>query len=112
MAFDGIFIHKLLEEIKPFIINKKIIKAYFVSKSKFVFDFNGIFLIAELMNGRSYFYLSSSTNLTSIKHWLDNTFEKYLVRSTIINVEQTGVDRAIKIVFNKKDHLGYDNIYY
>lgn len=112
MAFDGIFIHKLLEEIKPFIINKKIIKAYFVSKSKFVFDFNGIFLIAELMNGRSYFYLSSSVSLTPIKHWLDNTFEKYLVRSTIISAEQMGVDRTIKIVFNKKDHLGYDNIYY
>ena len=91
MNIDGVFLHYLIEEIKPSVINTRISKLVIVNGSEFAF----------LLQNKNYLYVSLNSNsphirLTSnelIKSTKNNPFftqlRKYAEGSIITNIPRT-----------------------
>ncbi len=109
MNIDGVFLHYLIEEIKPSALKTRISKLVIVNGSEFAF----------LLQNKNYLYVSLNSNsphirLTSnelIKSTKNNPFftqlRKYAEGSIISNIHQQENDRSLVIDLNSFDELGY-----
>lgn len=107
MAIDGTFIHFLIQEIKPQIINKHISKLISINdqsyafllnkKDKFLINFNDLFTTIQMSHID---YINSPSQLT-------NTLKKHLENGIIQDLSQYHNDRIVIIDIANKDELGY-----
>lgn len=110
MAFDGLFIKKLINETTPFILNKKVNKIY-SSKDHFYFKLGEYFLTFNLSKSNSFFYISNKS-LNNFNNEFLKTLKIYLNNTKLISINQKGYDRIIKFTFLKFDKLfGSNEIY-
>ena len=101
MAFDGIFISKIIEEIKPLIINKRIDKIN--QNDDFIaFTFGKNHLIITLSGNSGLFYLSSSS-IIGIEKQFSNILKRQLLNYKLTSIEQHQNDRIIYFNFEGVD---------
>jgi len=107
MSIDGVFLHFLLEEIKPQIIKKRINKILSINENDFVFilPYRKKLLITLNSNGAHFRmterdYIASNTSLSSF-------FKKHIEGSIINDIKQYNNDRIITISLTNTDELGY-----
>lgn len=116
MAFDGIFIYSLINELKKKIINGRVEKVNQPEKDE---------VILTVKNERNIYKLSVSASAVYPKFFLTGiskpnptspalfcmVLRKYLLGSRIIDIRQLSTDRVVFIDFQSLDELGYDSIY-
>jgi len=116
MAFDGIFIYSIINELNNMLINGKVEKVAQPEKDE---------VILSIKNGRVIYKLSISASAVYPKFFLTviskpnpetapmfcMVLRKHLLGSRILNIRQLSTDRVIFIDFQSLDELGYDSIY-
>lgn len=107
MAFDGVFIHYLINEIKPIITNKRINKIISISDTDYVFILqNKIQLLISVSSNNSHFrftdkeFVNSNTSMSSF-------LKKHIESGIITNLAQHNNDRIVFLDITSKDDLGY-----
>lgn len=111
MPLDGIFLHSLIEELKPKIINGKIRKINQFDKYSFVLNVR--------CNGENQNLLISanskynSINLTNQKHEIpklnfmfSTILKKYILNGKIKDISQIENDRILKLYIENRNDLG------
>lgn len=111
MAFDGLFIHSLLTNLSPTLVNGKLTKIYQPFDQDLILNFRKdrknkkLLISANAQNPR--FYL---TNETIVNPDVAPTFvmvlRKYLEGSILQKIEQVGVERIINFYFSNRNELG------
>lgn len=107
MAFDGLFIHYLIDEMKSDIIDKRINKFYTVNESDFLLNLSShksLFISLDANN--SYFSFINEKLLQSTT-FLTNYIKKHLEGSIIKNITQYNNDRIIILDLDSFDDFGY-----
>lgn len=111
MAFDGLFIHSLLNSIRPILINGRLSKIY----QPFDQD-----LVLTFRKDRKNYQLLISANAQYPRFYITNqtisnpdkapTFvmvlRKYLEGAVLQSIEQVGVDRIVNFSFSSRNELG------
>lgn len=116
MAFDGIFLHSLLEELKKEIINAKVDKVNQPEKDEIVLTIrcsrsNKKLLISASSNyPRIQFTNLNKTNPLSAPMYC-MVLRKYLTNAKIVDIRQLNTDRVLIIDFESSDELGFNSIY-
>lgn len=104
MSFDGLFISKLIEEIK--LLENKILKTVLYNENKFYFYFNfEKSLIIEIDKNNSFFYLD---NVKKDKNYNNHFFLDYLKKLEqfkLTSISQYKTDRIITFTFTKIDMI-------
>lgn len=111
MAFDGLFIHYLIDEIKDDIIDKRINKFYTVNETDFLLilsSHKSLFISLDANN--SYFSFINEKLLQSTT-FLTNYIKKHLEGSIIKNIKQHNNDRIIILELASFDDFGYSKKY-
>ncbi len=107
MAFDGLFLHHLIDELKINIINKRINKVITINDNDFAFILNGQLTLFITINPLTpHIRLSNEKFLTS-QTTLSNFLKKHIDGGIITNIGQYNNDRIIIIDLNSSDDLGY-----
>lgn len=111
MAFDGLFIHSLLNSVKPKIINGRLSKIYQPFEQDLVLTFRKerkniqLLLSANALYPR--FYITSQTIANPDKApTFVMVLRKYLEGSVLQSIEQLGVDRIVNFNFSNRNELG------
>ncbi|NLK94257.1 MAG: fibronectin/fibrinogen-binding protein [Clostridiales bacterium] len=116
MALDGIFLHNLITDISPIIIDSKIDKINQPEKDE---------IIINIRKDRKNYKLliSSSPNFPRIHFTNINkpnplkapmftmVLRKYLMGGRILNISQINGDRIIEITIEVTDEMGFNSIY-
>lgn len=111
MAFDGVFAHYLIKEIKDGIINKRISKVIAINDTDYAFYLsNKKALVLSADKNFSHFRLSDKDFIHTDNHF-GNILKKYFQSSFITNIIQFNNDRIISISVDKNDELGYTKKY-
>ena len=111
MAFDGVFAHYLINEIKPQIINKRISKVIAINDTDYAFLLsNKDCLILSADKNFSHFRLSHNDYIHTDNHF-GNILKKYFASSFITDIAQLDNDRMVQIKVSKNDELGYAKDY-
>lgn len=107
MAIDGVFLHYLIKEIKPQIINKRIHKIICINDHDYLFVLpQKQKLFITLNPSGAHFrmtkaeYLNSQTSLSPF-------LKRHLEGGVITDISQYHNDRIITISINRTDDLGY-----
>lgn len=104
MSFDGLFIKKLIEEVK--ILENRILKSVLYSQDKFYFYFNfEKSLVIDIDKNRSFFYLDEAKK---DKNYLNHFFLDYLKKLEqfkLVDISQYETDRTIIFTFHKMDNI-------
>ena len=111
MAFDGLFIHSLLNSVKPKIINGRLSKIYQPFEQDLVLTFRkerkNIQLLLSANAQYPRFYITSQTIANPDKApTFVMVLRKYLEGSVLQSIEQLGVDRIINFNFSNRNELG------
>ena len=111
MAFDGLFIHSLLNSVKPKIINGRLSKIYQPFEQDLVLTFRkerkNIQLLLSANAQYPRFYITSQTIANPDKApTFVMVLRKYLEGSVLQSIEQLGVDRIVNFNFNNRNELG------
>lgn len=111
MALDGIFLHLLSEELKEVLIGSKVDKIHQTQKVELVFTL-------RTRNGAYRLLLSASGNAPRLHlttHQIENPpkppmlcmlLRKHLGSATLVDIQQEGLDRILKLVFSSVNELG------
>ena len=111
MALDGIFLHLLSEELKEVLLGAKVDKIHQTQKIELVFTL-------RTRSGAYRLLLSASGNAPRLHlttHQIENPpkppmlcmlLRKHLGGATLVDIQQTGLDRILKLVFNSVNELG------
>lgn len=111
MALDGIFLHLLSEELKEVLIGAKVDKIHQTQKVELVFTM-------RTRNGAYRLLLSASGNAPRLHlttHQIENPpkppmlcmlLRKHLGGATLLDIQQVGLDRILKLVFSCVNELG------
>ena len=111
MALDGIFLHLLSEELKEVLIGSKVDKIHQTQKVELVFTM-------RTRNGAYRLLLSASGNAPRLHlttHSIENPpkppmlcmlLRKHLGSATLVDIQQEGLDRILKLVFSSVNELG------
>lgn len=111
MALDGIFLHLLSEELKEVLIGSKVDKIHQTQKVELVFTL-------RTRNGAYRLLLSASGNAPRLHlttHQIENPpkppmlcmlLRKHLGNATLVDIQQEGLDRILKLVFSSVNELG------
>ncbi|MGE5629251.1 MAG: NFACT family protein [Solirubrobacterales bacterium] len=116
MAFDGIFIYSVVNEIKNLLINGKVEKVSQPERDEVVLTVKNNRTTYKLSLSASSVYPKillteiSKTNPTSAPMYC-MVLRKYLLGSRILDIRQLASDRVVFIDFMSLDELGYDSIY-
>lgn len=116
MAFDGIFIYSIVNEIKTLLVNGKVEKVSQPERDE---------IVLTVKNNRTTYKLSLSASSVYPKILLTEiskpnpitapmycmVLRKYLLGSRILDIRQLSSDRVVYIDFMSLDELGYDSIY-
>ena len=97
MSFDGIFIHNLLIELSPFLLNQRINQINGLDQSSFVFSLsNKKQLIIVVQPDTAHMRLSELDFVFDFKtSSLLNMLKKYAEKATITNITQKDNDRIV-----------------
>ena len=111
MAFDGLFIHSLLNSVKPKIINGRLSKIYQPFEQDLVLTFRkerkNIQLLLSANAQYPRFYITNQTIANPDKApTFVMVLRKYLEGSVLQSIEQLGVDRIIYFNFSNRNELG------
>ena len=111
MAFDGLFIHSLLNSVKPKIINGRLSKIYQPFEQDLVLTFRkerkNIQLLLSANAQYPRFYITSQTIANPDKApTFVMVLRKYLEGSVLQSIEQLGVDRIVNFNFSNRNELG------
>lgn len=116
MALDGVFLSKIVKELKACFINSRIDKVNQPEKDEIIITFRSF-------NENKKLLISASANYPRIhitNHNKTNPLQppmfcmllrKYLIGSKVKDIEQIDNDRIIKISFEVQDELGFNSIY-
>ncbi len=107
MNFDGLTLHKVINNIKDYIIGKRINNIYSPLKAEYNFRIRDrILLLSVSPNyGRIYFTNFIKENPLSPTNFA-MVLRKYIRKSIILNVQTLGYDRIIKFDFKGRGELG------
>ena len=116
MAFDGLFLYNLIDNIKPILIDSKIDKINQPEKDEIILT-----LRKDRKNFK--FLISSSTNFPRI-HFTEISKEnpikapmflmvlrKYIMGGRIVAVNQESCDRIITLKIEASDEMGFNSLY-
>ncbi len=108
MSFDGIFLHYLLEEMRPRLLNQRINKVKVFDKTNYVFQLsNRAQLLICSQPDSAHLRFSELELVFDVKtSSLLNMLRKYLEGALIKNVRQIGSDRVAVIDCEGTDDLG------
>ena len=111
MALDGIFLHLLTEELKEVLIGSKVDKIHQTQKTELVFTL-------RTRNGAYRLLMSASGNAPRL-HLTTQQIEnppkppmlcmllrKHLGGATLLDIQQEGLDRILRLVFSSVNELG------
>ena len=107
MAFDGLFIHNLLDEIKNDIIDKRINRFYTVNETDFLLTLSSKKNLFITLNSNNPYFCFTNQKLLQSNSFLTNYLKKHLEGGIIKNIYQYNNDRVIIIDINATDDLGY-----
>lgn len=111
MAFDGLFIHSLLHELSPEIIDGRLSKIYQPFEQDLVLVFRKnrknkqLLISANAQYPRMYLTKQSISNPDKAPTFV-MVLRKYLEGSVLQSIEQIGVDRIINFHFSNRNELG------
>lgn len=111
MAFDGLFIHSLLNSVRPKIINGRLSKIYQPFEQDLVLTFRkerkNIQLLLSANAQYPRFYITNQTIANPDKApTFVMVLRKYLEGSVLQSIEQLGVDRIVNFNFSNRNELG------
>lgn len=111
MALDGSFLKQLKHELEEQILDAKVDKVHQISREELI-------LILRSRNGNCKLYISAGADSPRI-HLTTTSFEnpktppmfcmlmrKHLIGARIIGLEQVGLDRILKIIFETRNEMG------
>ena len=116
MAFDGIFLYSIKEELKSAILKGRVDKIYQPEKDE---------ILLNIRNEKTSYKLIISASATYPRIHLTNEIKKnpenapmfcmvlrkHLTSAKIVSIEQLETDRVLFIDFENLDELGYNSIY-
>ena len=111
MAFDGLFIHSLLNDVKPKIVNSRLSKIYQPFEQDLVLTFRKdrkniqLLLSANAQYPRFYITNQTITNPDKAPTFV-MVLRKYLEGSILQSIDQLGVDRIVNFRFSNRNELG------
>jgi len=111
MAFDGLFIHNLINEIKNDIIDKRINRFYTVNETDFLLTLSSKKNLFITLNSNNPYFCFTEQKLLQSNSFLSNYLKKHLEGSIIKNISQYNNDRIIILDINSTDDLGYSRKY-
>ena len=111
MAFDGLFIHSLLNDVKPKILNSRLSKIYQPFEQDLVLTFRkdrkNIQLLLSANAQYPRFYITEQTIANPDKApTFVMVLRKYLEGSILQSIDQLGVDRIVNFSFSNRNELG------
>ena len=111
MAFDGLFIHSLLNDVKPKIVNSRLSKIYQPFEQDLVLTFRkdrkNIQLLLSANAQYPRFYITDQTIANPDKApTFVMVLRKYLEGSILQSIDQLGVDRIVNFRFSNRNELG------
>ena len=111
MAFDGLFIHSLLNDVKPKIVNSRLSKIYQPFEQDLVLTFRkdrkNIQLLLSANAQYPRFYITDQTIANPDKApTFVMVLRKYLEGSILQSIDQLGVDRIVNFSFSNRNELG------
>ncbi|WP_223896583.1 Rqc2 family fibronectin-binding protein [Lactobacillus huangpiensis] len=111
MAFDGLFIHSLLNDVKPKIESGRLSKIYQPFEQDLVLTFRkdrkNIQLLLSANAQYPRFYITEQTIANPDKApTFVMVLRKYLEGSILQSIEQLGVDRIVNFYFSNRNELG------
>lgn len=111
MAFDGLFIHSLLNSIKPTLVNGRLSKIYQPFEQDLVLTFRNerknyqLLISANAQYPRFYLTKKAIANPDRAPTFV-MVLRKYLEGSILQGIEQVGVDRIVNFRFSNRNELG------
>ncbi|MCX8736298.1 Rqc2 family fibronectin-binding protein [Lactobacillus sp. B4026] len=111
MAFDGLFIHSLLNSIKPTLVNGRLSKIYQPFEQDLVLTFRNerknyqLLISANAQYPRFYLTKKAIANPDKAPTFV-MVLRKYLEGSILQGIEQIGVDRIVNFRFSNRNELG------
>lgn len=111
MAFDGLFIHSLLNSIKPTLVNGRLSKIYQPFEQDLVLTFRNerknyqLLISANAQYPRFYLTKKAIANPDKAPTFV-MVLRKYLAGSILQGIEQVGVDRIVNFRFSNRNELG------
>ena len=111
MAFDGLFIHSLLQNLYPTLTGGKLTKIYQPFEQDLVLNFRKdrtnqrLLISANAQNPRFYITTDTITN-PDVAPTFVMVLRKYLEGSILKKVEQVGVERIVNFYFSNRNELG------
>lgn len=111
MAFDGLFIHSLLTNLSPALVDGKLTKIYQPFTHDLVLNIRKdrknkkLLVSANAQNPRFYLTTESIAN-PDVAPTFVMVLRKYLVGSILQKIEQVGVERIVNFYFSNRNELG------
>lgn len=112
MAFDGLFIHHLINEIKNDIIDKRINKFLTVNDTDFLLQLSNKKNLFITLNRSSSYFCEVDCSLLQSQSHLTNFIKKHLEGGIIKDISQYNNDRIVTISILSSDDFGYKKKYY
>ncbi|GKX66132.1 Rqc2 family fibronectin-binding protein [Inconstantimicrobium mannanitabidum] len=115
MAFDGIFLHKIINTLNNELIGKKIDKVNQPEKDEIHLSIRNMKKVKLLISASSSYprmHLTKQTKPNPIQApMFCMVLRKYLLGAKIVNIKQYNTDRFLSIDFEVTDELGFNSIY-
>ena len=115
MAFDGIFLHCLVSDLKEKLINNKIDKINQPEKDEILISIRGIKKEKLLISASSNYpriHFTTETKANPIKApMFCMVLRKYITGGKILSINQPSNDRILHIDIEASDELGFNSIY-
>lgn len=107
MAFDGLFIHNLINEIKEDIIDKRINRFYTINDTDFLLVLSSKKSLLISLNASNAYFCFTEQKLLQSNSFLSNYLKKHLEGGIVRNFTQYNNDRIIIFDVDASDDLGY-----
>lgn len=116
MAYDGIFLDSIKEELKSTILYGRVDKIYQPERDEVILNIRSEKTSYKLLISASASYPRVQlTNINKVNPQIAPMFcmvlRKHLTSSKIINIRQLDTDRVLFIDFESLDELGYNSVY-
>ena len=115
MAFDGIFLHKVVQSLSNELIGRKIDKINQPEKDEIHISFRNLKKIKLLISASSSYpriHLTRQTKPNPDKApMFCMVLRKYLIGGKILNIKQYNSDRFLSIDIETTDEMGFNSVY-
>lgn len=116
MAFDGIYLSSIIEELKQNIENSKVDKINQPEKDEIIITFrkdrnNFNLLLSTSSNYPKIHFTALKKNNPQVPPQFCMVLRKYLAGSQLLQIEQIDFDRKVKLTFEGTDDFGFHSLY-